>query len=347
MAVEGILFGSLTRAGISRVSAAAASAATLTSPRIDDGGPVSLRDDAFSIAVGNRLAGRIAGLLQGQENATTALSLIDVADQGLADIDSKLARMKVLAARGASVKLESTDPTPPATSRVERALLNTEFDNLRSEIDAIAENTSFEGLKVLNGSGGSGALELSFNVGGDGGAGDVVTVSIESGKAANLDSSLATATLFTVDGATAALSDVNAAIDKEKDVRAGLRGSIERLHGAVAGAGEQAAVTEIEKDNRLATWAVLDISRQGSEQAAEEGGATSVRYEAQRQRDMIGAFDRLVSLEPVAAPSVEPSDSASQTDEPASPAAASSGSGGASSGSGGTASRGAVLDLAA
>ena len=59
MAVEGILFGSLTRAGASRVSAAAASAATLTSPRLDDGGPVSLRDDAFSVALGNRLAGRV------------------------------------------------------------------------------------------------------------------------------------------------------------------------------------------------------------------------------------------------------------------------------------------------
>jgi flagellin len=347
MAIEGILFGSLTRTGVSRVSAAAASAATIASPQLDDGGPVSLRKDAFSVAAGNRLAGRIASLLQGQENANTALSLIDIADQGLAEIDVKLARMKVLAAAAASVKLESTDPTPPSTSRVERALMNTEFDNLRSEIDAIAENTSFKGLKILNGSGGSGALDLSFNVGGDPGADDIVTVSIESGKAANLDSGLATADLFAVDGATTALASVNAAIDKEQDARADLRGSIERLHGAVAVAGEQAAVSEVEKNDHLATRAVLDISRQGSVQAAREGGATSVRFEAQLLQDVLGALERLAPPAPVVPLSVESSDSASQTDKPERASTTSSAPAYSPAASGSTSSRGAALDVTA
>ena len=76
-------------------------------------------------------------------NARDGASLLQVADRGLGAIDDALTAMKNLATQASS--------TTAPLSRQERAILNAEFQKLRSEIDRIADKTEFNGIKVLKG----------------------------------------------------------------------------------------------------------------------------------------------------------------------------------------------------
>lgn len=300
MAIEGILSSTLSQAGAS--PAALAEAAEPQVPPSSRGGAVSLSRDRIAVAAGGRFAGEIAALDRGRANATTALSLVAVADEAFADIDAKLTRMKALAAQAASVKLESTDPTPPNTSRLERTILDTEFARLRAEIDTIANGTTFDGLAILTGGGGGGTLNLNFNVGGDSEAADVITVSIEAGTVANLDSGLAAANLLTVTTANAALTDVNAGIDKVKDARAGLRGAAVRLYGAASSAAGRAYEVEGVKDDKQAIRVLVDVAQLVAERVADDRGIDTILHDTELLRQALVAFALTAGQGPAARP---------------------------------------------
>ena len=74
-------------------------------------------------------------------NAGQAVSLLQIADGAMGQIADILTRMQSLAVQSKSGQLSST----------ERSILNTEFLQLRSEIDRIATDTKFNGSQLLNG----------------------------------------------------------------------------------------------------------------------------------------------------------------------------------------------------
>jgi len=119
-------------------SAASSSVAKLSSgSRI-----VKASDDAASLSVGTKLKADVAALKQAQVNASQATSLLQVADGGMARIADILQRMKQLAVQASSGSLTNT----------ERAYLNEEFTQLRSQVTAVANETKFNGQALLNGS---------------------------------------------------------------------------------------------------------------------------------------------------------------------------------------------------
>ncbi len=99
--------------------------------------------DVFAIAVGTGHAAEIGALATATSNAREGASLLQVADRGLGAIDDALTAMKYLATQASS--------TTAPLSRQERAILNVEFQKLRTEIDRIADETEFNGIKVLKG----------------------------------------------------------------------------------------------------------------------------------------------------------------------------------------------------
>ena len=121
-------------------SAASSSVAKLSSgSRI-----VKASDDAASLSVGTKLKADVAALKQAQVNASQATSLLQVADGGMARIADILQRMKALAVQASSGSLTDT----------ERAYLDEEFTQLRTQIDSIAGETRFNGQSLLDGSNG-------------------------------------------------------------------------------------------------------------------------------------------------------------------------------------------------
>lgn len=99
------------------------------------------KDDAAALAVGSKLRAEVAGLNTAANNASQAVSLLQIADGALSTIGDILVRQKALAVQSSSGQLSDT----------ERSLLQQEFNNLTTEIERIAQVTNFNGTSLLNG----------------------------------------------------------------------------------------------------------------------------------------------------------------------------------------------------
>ena len=102
----------------------------------------SAADDAAGLAIRELMRADIRTLGQGTRNANDAVSLIQTADGALAIIDEKLIRMKELAEQAATGTYDS----------IQRLLIESEYQQMASEIDRIANSTAFNGVKLLDGS---------------------------------------------------------------------------------------------------------------------------------------------------------------------------------------------------
>ena len=102
----------------------------------------SAKDDAAALAVGSQLRAEVNALKQASQNASQAVSMLQIADGALSTVGDMLVRMKALATQASSGQLGDS----------ERALLDQEFDALRDEITRIAADTDFNGRSLLNGS---------------------------------------------------------------------------------------------------------------------------------------------------------------------------------------------------
>ncbi len=174
--------------------------------------------DVFASTLGASHAVDIGALIKAANNARAGASLLQAADQGLDAIDAALTTMKALATQASS--------TTTPLSLGERAILNTEFQDLRAEIDRIADETELAGIKVLKGG------QLTFKIGTGDASQDSVTITLPAAAAANLDSGLASDDLTANSGAGQALTNVTSAISAVDQLQASLEGSLVGFLGA-------------------------------------------------------------------------------------------------------------------
>jgi flagellin len=113
-------------------------------------------DDAAGLAIRELMRADIAALNQGVRNANDAISLIQTADGALGVIDEKLIRMKELAEQAATGTYDS----------VQRLIIDSEYQQMASEITRIANATDFNGIKLLDGS--LSGTHVGNGTGGDG-----------------------------------------------------------------------------------------------------------------------------------------------------------------------------------
>src|SRR6476620_2311690 len=90
-------------------------------------------DDAAGLAISENLRGQIRGLRQASRNSEDGISLVQVAAGGLNEVSSMLIRLRELAIQASSDTIGD----------VERKFLDVEYQQLKSEIQRIAEVTSF------------------------------------------------------------------------------------------------------------------------------------------------------------------------------------------------------------
>jgi flagellin len=108
----------------------------------------SAADDAAGLAISNRQTSQIRGLDQAVRNANDGISLIQTAEGALSETTNILQRMRELSIQSANGIYGDND----------RATLDAEVQQLVSELDRIAETTSFNGQNILDGS--TGKIEL-------------------------------------------------------------------------------------------------------------------------------------------------------------------------------------------
>lgn len=108
-------------------------------------------DDAAGLAISENLKAQIRGFRQANRNANDGISLVQVAEGGLGEITNMLSRLRELAIQTSSDTIGNR----------ERALVDVEYQELKSEIERIAQTTQFNGSYLLNGTGGV----LDFQIG--------------------------------------------------------------------------------------------------------------------------------------------------------------------------------------
>src|SRR4051812_19839516 len=99
-------------------------------------------DDAAGLAISEILRAQIRGISQAERNAQDGISVVQIAEGGLAEISNILIRMRELGVQAASDTI----------GQQERGFLNIEFKQLLDEIDRIASSTEYNGTALLNGS---------------------------------------------------------------------------------------------------------------------------------------------------------------------------------------------------
>jgi flagellin len=180
------------------------------------------------------MTAQINGLNAAVKNANDSISLLQTADGALNETSSMLQRMRELAVLSVNDTYSSTQKTA----------MSTEFNQLSSEIDRIAAQTQWNGMVILNGSGGlySGAANAStgqftFQVGANN-AQTVSVVILNLGITSNVNGTvqlggLSGATIATATGAAGALTTLDTALTNLNTSRSTIGAMVNRLTHAV------------------------------------------------------------------------------------------------------------------
>ncbi|MEI7950997.1 MAG: flagellin [Gammaproteobacteria bacterium] len=115
----------------------------------------SARDDAAGLAISERFTAQIRGLGQAVRNSNDGISLAQTAEGALGEVTNNLQRIRELSVQSANATNSSSD----------RAAMQQEVSQLVSEIDRIANQTDFNGVKLLDGSFASQSFQVGANVG--------------------------------------------------------------------------------------------------------------------------------------------------------------------------------------
>jgi len=112
---------------------------------------VTASDDAAGMAISEKLKANIRSINQANRNANDGISMIQVAEGGLNEVQNILTRLRELSIQSASDTVGDS----------ERGFSDLEYQNLKQEMQRIAEVTEFNGTKLLNGS----SEKLDFQIG--------------------------------------------------------------------------------------------------------------------------------------------------------------------------------------
>ncbi|MDJ0882352.1 MAG: flagellin [Gammaproteobacteria bacterium] len=114
----------------------------------------SAKDDAAGLAISERMTAQIRGINQAIRNANDGISLSQTAEGSLGSIGDSLQRIRELAVQSVNATNSASD----------RAALDAEAQQLKAEIDRVATQTNFNGVKLLDGSFANQTFQVGANV---------------------------------------------------------------------------------------------------------------------------------------------------------------------------------------
>ncbi len=158
----------------------------------------SAADDAAGLAISERMRGQIGGLNTAMRNISDGISMIQTAEGSLTEVHSMLQRVRDLAVQYKN----STNSTS------DRTAIQSEVNQLASEIERIGSTAKFNGISLLNTAG-----AVTFQVGSDDSQEiSVATISVGSTVGTSFFSLSATG--------TSDISEIDAAINSISSTRA-------------------------------------------------------------------------------------------------------------------------------
>jgi len=177
-------------------------------------------DDAAGLGISVNLESDISSYSQASNNANDGISVAQTAEGALNQTSNIISRLRDLAMESASDGISDT----------QRAYVQTEATQLTSEVDRIANDTTYNGTALLNSSSGT----LNFQVGiGNSSVNDRISVGTVNATAATLLGS-ATLDFSTASGAVNALGVLSTALDTVSNDRSNLGAIGNRLSDAAS-----------------------------------------------------------------------------------------------------------------
>ena len=193
----------------------------------------SASDDAGGLGVATRMTSQIVGLNMAIRNANDGVSMLNTAEGAMIEMETMLQRMRELALQASSGTTDVKD----------RTNLNKEYQALYQEIDRIADNTEWNGRKILNNTAdGSSSGFVEFQVGMN--MGGTEAISVDFGNFTNIAGSgtflhfsstgaggtiSATTTGSAQTTASGAIGKIDTALDNISAKRAVLGATVNRL----------------------------------------------------------------------------------------------------------------------
>ena len=173
------------------------------------------KDDAAGLAISNSMTSQIRGMNQAIRNSNDGVSMAQTAEGALGEVTNMLQRIRELAVQSASGTYSDDD----------RTNMNTEVTALTSQITDILTNSQFNGVKLFDGTAGTGGV-VSIQTGAN--SGDTVDLTLS----AVTDSTSATA-VDTAANANTALTTVTDQLKTIDTARASLGAAQSRLTSVV------------------------------------------------------------------------------------------------------------------
>jgi len=173
-------------------------------------------DDAAGLAISEKMRSQIRGLDQATSNANDGISLIQTAEGALQQTTDILQRMRELVVKAENIGVLSEE---------DQTAIEVEVTALVTEIDRIAESTTFNGKTLLDGNAGT----LKFKVGSNTNACDTISMTING----MTSSDLSVDGLDVKNAASTALEAIDEAILKVSEQRASLGAVQNRMEYAI------------------------------------------------------------------------------------------------------------------
>lgn len=110
-------------------------------------------DDAAGLSISETLKSTVRGYGQAKRNANDAISMVQVSEGGLSEVSNMLSRLRELGVQAAS----------DTVGDKERGFIDLEVQQLKNEMQRIAETTRFGSVKLLDGSGDEYDFQIDIN----------------------------------------------------------------------------------------------------------------------------------------------------------------------------------------
>lgn len=228
---------------------------------------VRAADDAAGLAISEGMKSEIRGTAQARNNASNAISAMQVGEGGLSEQTNLLTRLRELAVQSASDTLGDK----------ERAYLQLEAGSLVDEIDRISKTTKFGDRNLLDGSN----TGMEFHVGTTAGKENIIEYKQDS-NASISELGIEGVDIASKVGARDLLGNVDKAIEKVSKMRAGFGAMQSRLESTMTG-------LDVRSENLSAARSRIadaDVAKESSEMASStmlQQAALSVLAQANQQ----------------------------------------------------------------
>lgn len=202
----------------------------------------SAADDAAGLAIANRMTSQVRGLNQAVRNANDGISMIQTAEGALDEATNILQRMRELSIQAANGIYSGED----------KDTLDAEVQELKSELTRIAENTTFNGQPLLDGTitsvdlqiGSEANQTITINIGN---LADIFVQTNTDADAVDVDGS---GVLDTTDDTDATQVDISATGDPQRTIQV-VDMALEKLNATRADLGAAANRMEFSINNLM------------------------------------------------------------------------------------------------